>query len=181
MAVVADPGIEAYASAIVGVARTEGVLERVEDELFRFTRTVESNSALRDRLIDERLGAGVRIEVVEELLGGRAHPQTVAAFSYVVQSGRARQLTEIADAVVALAAAERSQAVAEVRSAIDLDNGQRDRLAAALQATTGKQVSVRVIVDPQVVGGLVVTLDDTVIDGSVARRLAQVRASLIGA
>ncbi|MPZ87640.1 MAG: ATP synthase F1 subunit delta [Nitriliruptorales bacterium] len=181
MAVAVDPGIEAYASAIVAVARVEGALARVEDELFRFARTAEANSALRDRLIDERLSAGVRIEVVEELLGGRAHPQTVAAASYVVQSGRARQLTEIADAVAALAAAERSQIVAEVRSAIDLDEGQRDRLATALQSTTGKQVSVRVIVDPQVVGGLVVTLGDTVIDGSVARRLAQVRASLIGA
>jgi F-type H+-transporting ATPase subunit delta len=180
MAVVADPAIEAYAAAIVGVARAEGVLERVEDELFRVARTVEANAALRDRLIDERLGAGLRIEVVEELLEGRAHPQTVAAVSYVVQSGRARQLTEIADAVAAQAAAERSQAVAEVRSAIDLDEGQRARLAAALQATTGKQVSVKVIVDPQVVGGLVVTFGDTVIDGSVARRLAQVRTALIG-
>jgi F-type H+-transporting ATPase subunit delta len=175
---VADPAIEAYARAIVEVARTEGVLERVDDELTTFARAVSSNPQLRERLVDERPGVALRLEVVEALLGAKAHPQTVAVASYVVQSGRVRQIGEIADAVSTLAASSRQQAVAEVRSAVELDADQRDRLAAALEKATGRRVSVRSVVDPAVVGGLVVSLGDEVIDGSVARRLADMRSAL---
>lgn len=178
---IADPAVEGYARAIVEVARAEGALDRVESELFTFARAVEGNAALRDRLVDPRLDIAPRLEVVDELLGGKAHPQTVAAVNYVIQSGRARQLTEIADAVTRGAASSRSQAVAEVRSAVELDSTQRERLADALNKATGKEVTVRVILDPGVVGGLVVTMGDTVIDGSVARRLAQLRTALTGA
>lgn len=174
----ADPAVEGYARALVEVATAEDVLDRVDDELFTFAQAVSGNAELRERLVDERLGAAQRLEIVNDLLGARAHPQTLAAVSYVVQSGRARQIGEIAGTVSQLAASSRSQSVALVRSAVELDAGQRERLAAALGKATGKEVSVKVVVDPQVVGGLVVSLGDEVIDGSIARRLAQMRTAL---
>lgn len=176
-----DPAVEAYGHAVVEVARAEGVLDRVDDELYAFARAVEASPELRDRLVDERLGVAPRLELVESLLGGRAHPQTVAVATYVVQSGRTRLLMEIAGTVSRIAASDRQQAVAEVRSAVELDGDQRDRLATALEGATGRRVSVKVTVDPQVVGGLVVTMGDEVIDGSVARRLADLRTALVGA
>jgi F-type H+-transporting ATPase subunit delta len=173
--------VEGYARAIVEVARAEGVLDRVDDELSAFAQAVSANPELRERLVDERLGIAPRLEIIEDLLGGKAHPQTIAVATYLVQSGRVRQLGEIAQEVSQVAAASRQQAVAEVRSAVDLDGDQRDRLATALEKATGKRVSVKVIRDPSVVGGLVVTMGDEVIDGSVARRLAELRSSLTGA
>lgn len=175
----ADPAVEAYARAIVETARAEGALPRVEEELFRFARAVEENSELRERLGDARIGIGLRLEMLSELLQ-RAHPATVAAATYLVQAGRARQLGPIARAVGAIGAASRSEAVAEVRSAVALDDGQRERLAEAVSQAVGHRVTVRTIVDPAVVGGLVVTVGDTVIDGSVARRLADLRTALVG-
>jgi F-type H+-transporting ATPase subunit delta len=175
-----DPVVDAYAHAIVTAASAENSLERVEDELFRFARAVQGNTELRERLGDDGTGIATRLEIIDELLPG-AHAQTTAAAGYVVQAGRLRQLVDIADAVVAIAAAQRSQAVAVVRSAVALDADQRQRLTTALEEATGKQVSVKVVVDPQVVGGLVVTMGDNVIDGSVARRLAELRVALTGA
>jgi F-type H+-transporting ATPase subunit delta len=176
-----DPAIDAYASAVVEVARAEGVLERVDNELYQFARAVEDNPVLRERLVDERLGVAPRLEIVESLLGGRAHPQTVAIVTWVVQSGRLRSIMDIAGSVSRIAASQRQQTVAEVRSAVELDADQRDRLAAALEKATGRRVSVKVVVDPEVVAGLVVTMGDEVIDGSVARRLADLRSALVGA
>lgn len=173
-----DPVAAAYAQAIVAAARAEGALDRVEDELFRFGRTVEGSAELRDRLVDGGLPVATRLEIVGDLLQ-RAHPATVAAVGYVVQSGRVRLLPAIADAVVGVAASDRHQVVAEVRSAVPLDDDQRARLATALGRSSDRQVSLKVVVDPDVVGGLVVTMGDTVIDGSVASRLASVRSSLV--
>jgi F-type H+-transporting ATPase subunit delta len=82
------------------------------------------------------------------------------------------------DRFVALAAESRSKAVAEIRSAVPLEPAVVDRLAAELSRVTGKSLEVKTIVDPAVVGGIVARVGDTVIDGSVARRLAKLREVL---
>jgi len=66
--------IEAYADACLAVARAEGQLDAIEDDLFRFSRTLEGSDALRTALTDPSLPASRRIAVVEELMGGKAVP-----------------------------------------------------------------------------------------------------------
>ena len=68
--------------------------------------------------------------------------------------------------------------VAEVRSAVPLSADQESRLKAALANATGKQLNLKVVVDPSVLGGLVATVGDTVIDGSVRTRLDNVKSRL---
>jgi len=77
-----------------------------------------------------------------------------------------------------MTAAEGNKEVAEVRSAIALTEDQKSRLAEALGKATGKQVEVKVIIDPSIQGGLVAQVGDTVIDGSVRRRLEQLKNAL---
>jgi F-type H+-transporting ATPase subunit delta len=98
--------------------------------------------------------------------------------SMPVVAGRGPELPEIVDELLELTAEEQGRQVAEVRSAVDLTDEQRDRLAVALRQATGHEVDVRVTVDPTVVGGLVVRVGDQVIDGTVRHRLAQLRESL---
>ena len=176
----ADELTAGYAAGLLEVIRAEGVAERVEDELFRAARTIEGDRDLRGRLTDPAVPAGVRLEVIEELFGGRAHPQTVAALLWIVAAGRGRQIADIADELARRGAASRQASLAEVRSAVALDAGQRERLTEALSRQLGRPVELKVVVDPEVVGGLVVRIGDTVIDGSVAKRLAAVRTRLVG-
>jgi F-type H+-transporting ATPase subunit delta len=174
----ADDRTLAYAQALFGVARAEGTLAEVEDELFRFSQTLKGNDELRTALTDPGIPAARRQQIVEDLLGGRASPTTVALVSMVVGTGRARQLPAIIERLVEMSAAEANKEVAEVRSAVPLTDDQRDRLAKALEDATGKQVEIKVVVDPSVLGGIVTQVGDTVIDGSVRRRLDQLRNSL---
>jgi F-type H+-transporting ATPase subunit delta len=169
---------EAYAEAMVAVARVEGSIDRVSDELFRFARALEGSDELREALGDPHLPITRRQQIVEDLLGGRSENTTVALVSMAVGAGRGRELPAIIDEFVRLAAAENDRAVAEVRSAIELSDDQRTRLAEALQRATGKQVEVKVVVDPSVLGGVVATIGDTVIDGSVRHRLDQLRNAI---
>lgn len=98
--------------------------------------------------------------------------------SMIVGAGRASDLPEIARALSSRMAGNRGSAYAEVRSAVELTPEQLERLEAALSKKAGRPVSARVTIDPSVVGGLVTQIDDTVIDGSVRRRLSQMRESL---
>jgi F-type H+-transporting ATPase subunit delta len=147
----------------------------VSDELFRLARTIEANDELRNTLEDQTLPVARRLQVVSDILDGKAHNLTTSLLSLVVANGRLREFTAIVDKLVALAASRTNRRIAEVRSAVALDDGQRQRLAEALKVSTGIDVEVVVVVDPSVVGGIVTQIGDTVIDGSVRSRLSQLR------
>lgn len=178
MAAASSSRVDAYATALFEVARAEGNLERVEAELYEVARAIERNDDLRNRITDQALPVEIRQGIVEDLLQGRAQPVTTALVSFVVGSGRGRDLPGIVDQMVQRAAEERSEAVAEVVSAIPLNEQQIARLSQALSTRTGKNVSVKVSVDPSILGGIVATVGDTVIDGSIRRRLEQLRETL---
>jgi F-type H+-transporting ATPase subunit delta len=169
--------IDGWAAALFEIARTEGALSTVEEELFRFARTLEGSDELRSVLVDPAVPATRTSALLSDLLGA-ASPITAGIVSMVVTSGRARDLPAIVDRLLTRAAAERSAVVAEVRSAIPLDDAQRQRLAVALGQAVGKTVEVRVVVDPTVLGGIVAQIGDTVIDGSVRTRLDQLKELL---
>ena len=170
--------IDAYADAMFGVAQAEGTLDTVEDELFRFSRALEGSDALKNALTDDMVPAAKRQAVVEDLLGGKASPTTTQLISFVVGSGRGKDLPAIIAKLVERAAGSKAKAVAEVRSAIALTDDQKTRLSAALANATGKSVEVKVIIDPTVLGGLIAQIDDQIIDGSVRTRLDQLKAKL---
>lgn len=171
----ADDRTLAYAEALFRVARAEGSLGEVEDELFRFSQTLQGSDDLRDTLTDPAIPASRRQQIIEDLLGGRATGTTTALVSMVVGTGRARELPHIIRQLVDMSAAEANKEVAEVRSAVPLTDDQRERLAVALGKATGKQVEVKVVVDPSVMGGIVAQVGDTVIDGSVRSRLDKLK------
>jgi F-type H+-transporting ATPase subunit delta len=173
-----DARIDGYANALFEVARVEGSISEVEDELFRFARTLEGSDELRSVLTDEAVPVARRQGVVEDLLGGKASPVTANLVQFVIGAGRARQLPQIIDRLVERAAASKESVVGEVRSSIPLTDDQTSRLADALGRVTGKKVAVKVIVDPSVLGGLVAQVGDTVIDGSVRARLDQLREQI---
>ncbi|CAB4818579.1 MAG: ATP synthase F1 subunit delta [Actinomycetota bacterium] len=173
-----DQRIDGYARALFEIARAEGTLDTVEDELYRFARALEGSEALRNSLTDEQIPASRRQSIVEDLVGGSASPTTVQLVSMVVGSGRGRDLPAIVDSLVARASSAKNLELAEVRTAVPLTGDQESRLAAALAAATGKSVNLKVVVDPSVIGGVVATIGDTVIDGSVRSRIEQLKSRL---
>jgi F-type H+-transporting ATPase subunit delta len=173
-----DALIEGYARALFEIARAEGTLDEVEDELFRFARSYESSDALRTTLTDENLPAEKRQAIVEDLLDGKATTTTVQLVSMVVGSGRGRDLPAIVDSLVERASSAKQLDTAEVRTAVPLTADQLDRLKAALENATGKSLNLKATVDPTVVGGIVATVGDTVIDDTVRTRIDQLKSRL---
>jgi F-type H+-transporting ATPase subunit delta len=173
-----DARIEGYARALFEVARAEGTLDEVEDELFRFARSYESSDALRNAITDEHLPVEKRQAIVEDLLDGKATATTVQLVSMVVGSGRGRDLPAIVDSLVQRASSAKNLDVAEVRTAVPLTDDQQARLKAALENATGKQLNLKTVVDPSVVGGVVATVGDTVIDDTLRTRIEQLKSRL---
>lgn len=173
-----DPRIDGYATAIFEIARAEGRLDTVEDELFTVGRAIEGSPELTEALSNPRLPNDRKEAILADLLEGKASDLTTAFVRFVTFLGHAKQLPEIADSFVRRAAAERKKAVAEVRTAVPLDAETLSKLEAALSKATDKNVEVKLVVDPTVLGGVVATIGDTVIDGSVRHRLESLRQAL---
>lgn len=170
--------ITAYAEGLTMIAAAEGNLDTVRSELAEVARGVDGNDELRTTLSNNLLPADVRGQIVDDLLAGKANDTTRAIVGLIVSAGRGAELGPIASAFSNLAAAAGGKKLALVRSAVPLSDDQQARLAAALQQRTGNAVDLQVEVDPSVVGGIVTTIEDDVIDGSVRTRLNNLRSVL---
>lgn len=170
--------ISAYATAIFELAKAEDALETVEKQLYAVARSITTSNELRDSLGNPQIPLERKQGIIDDLIGGRASTLTVGLVNFLVGQGRGAELPEIVDRFVEVAAQSRSKAVAEIRSAVPLDEATLERLAAALSRVTGKTLEVKTVVDAGVVGGVVARVGDVVIDGSIARRLAELREAL---
>lgn len=167
-----------YAKALFEIARSEGEITRVADELFRIARTLDSQHELRQALTDIAVPLEGKEKLLSDLLGNRVSTHTLNVLKFVIGQGRSRQLVDISDELARLAEEEASREIADVRTAIPLDEAQTGRLAEALSKATGKNVSVKVIVDPSVIGGILARVGDVVIDGTVRHKLESLKQHL---
>lgn len=170
-------GIEELAVRAAAIAEPTA---DVEEELFRFSRTVAENPEL-ELALGSRLGnADAKGALVEKLLGGRASRAATLIASSLVQQPRERRVRQLLSRATKVVADQRGRKVATVFAATPLNAAQTERLAAALSKRYGTAVSLNTVVDDAVVGGLRVQIADDVIDASVSSRLADLRQRLAG-
>lgn len=164
-----------YAEAIVAIATAELGLDAVEDELLTVARAIDTNEDLRQRLTDRHMPVGHRLAFLESSVLTAAHPATRSALALVIAADRVGELTAIATEVALRASASRDEMFAEVYVAVPLDDARKTALKAALERATGRRLDLRFIVDDSVVGGVRARIGDNVIDGSLLRRLTDLR------
>ena len=170
-------GIEELAirAAAIGSPATD-----VEGELFQIARLVAANPEL-ELALGGRLGdASAKGALVEKLFGARVGEATTLIVSQLVQQPRERRIRALLSRALRIVADQRGNRVATVRVAAAMDAAQQQRLAAALSARYGGDVTLNVVVDPSVIGGLRVEIGDDVIDGTVSSRINDLRQRLAG-
>jgi F-type H+-transporting ATPase subunit delta len=172
--------IESYAVAsVLASAEAAGRLDAVEDELFRFARTIEADQGLRDAFSYRTEGTDRKAELVHQLLDGRAAPETVRLAVQAAAQPRGLRTEQVLEQLVQAAAERRQQVVAHVIAATPLTTQQRVRLEAGLRRRYGR-VRLNVDVDPEVIGGLRVQIGSELVDGTVSARLEEARRRLAG-
>ena len=175
----AEERVNGYASALLESVAAERDLGEIEDELFRFQRVVAGSDELRATLSSRDVPAEARRKVVTDLLASKASPATTSMAAYATTVGRPRDYEDLLETLVERVAAESNRRLAEVRSAVELDEAQQRNLAGALTRAVGHDVEIRLTVDPSIVGGFVATIGDTVVDASARHQLELLKERLV--
>jgi F-type H+-transporting ATPase subunit delta len=170
--------VSGYAAAVFEEVSVED-LEEIEDQLFRFARTVESSRPLRHALGDRDLPVALRQEVIADLLGDKVLPATRRLAAYAVRGGRARDIVATLDVLVEAAARARGWRVAHVQAADQVSGEQRQELSEALARLAGNPVELQVTIEPELLGGVVVQVGDLLVDGSARHRLDELKEHLL--
>ena len=166
--------------ALLAAAERERRIDRVEDELFRFERIVAGDPGLRDTLSSRNTDGGGKATLVHGLLEGKAAPETVTLVEQAVRVPRGRRLDRVLEAYLQLASQRREELVALVTVAAPLTQQQHARLSSALEAHYRKPVTLQLVLDPGVMGGIRIQIGDEVVDGTVLRRLDEARRHVTG-
>ncbi len=163
--------------ALLRVGRDSGDLERVQQELHEFAVTVDSNPALSDTLRNRTYPLEARRELISDLLSARSHPVTERLLVRAA-AARVRTLPLTVRSYLGMAATLTGQQIARVTVARPLDEARTQRLRSALEAQVGGPVTLQVEVDPEVLGGMDVSLGDHIIESTIAGRLDDARRLL---
>ncbi|OBC06878.1 F0F1 ATP synthase subunit B/delta [Mycobacterium sp. 852013-50091_SCH5140682] len=166
--------------ALLKRAEIGGEVDEVEDQLFRFGRVLDAQPRLSTLLSDYTTPADGRIALLDKVLTGNAGVNSTAAALLAQTVGllRGERADEAVIDLAELAVARRGEVVAHVTAAAELSDTQRNRLTAVLTRIYGHPVSVQLHVDPDLLGGLSITVGDEVIDGTISSRLAAAATGL---
>ncbi|TYB67110.1 F0F1 ATP synthase subunit delta [Nonomuraea sp. PA05] len=166
--------------AAAAEAESQSRLDDVEDELFRFGRIVAANPGLRRALADASAPEEGKRELLRSLIGDKVAPSSLRLITQLVVHPRGRSLETGLEEVGHLVAQQRRRLVAVVRSAVELTEAQKERLAAWLRTSYGRDVHLNVEVDKRVLGGFSVRIGDEIIDTTIVGRIEEVRRRLAG-
>ena len=155
--------------------------EEVEDQLFKFGRVLDTDSRLTTLLSDYTTPAEGRLGLLAKILegGGSAVNENAAALlAQTVELLRGERADEAVADLAELAVSRRGEVVAHVGAAAELSDAQQSRLTEVLGRIYGHPVSLQQNVDPELLGGLLISVGDEVIDGAVSSRLTAAKSGL---
>ncbi|XP_055902267.1 ATP synthase subunit O, mitochondrial [Eupeodes corollae] len=163
-----------YATALYTAASKMSQLDQVEKDLVRIQDSIKTDPKMREYVASpiinrKALGTALR-ETCEKL---RMAPATSNLLGLMADNGRLKKLDTVINAFKTIMAAHRGDVVCEVVSAKPLESSQRKELEGALKAflKPNQNLQLTARVDPNIIGGLIVSVGDKYIDMSIATKV----------
>lgn len=166
--------VEAEASA----ANMANELDRLEEELFAFSRVVVSDGDLRQALNSSKYSSEGKRVLIAKLMSGKIAPSTSKVLGHLVSGLRGRNIEGTIAFYAAATAARRDRVIANVRAAVALTDAQKEKMTATLSQKIGQPVRLNVEIDPTVLGGVSIRFADELIDATIVSRLADAGRAL---
>jgi F-type H+-transporting ATPase subunit delta len=168
-----------YAEALLTLARKSGGQEEWGAIIDAVSVAMRENPTLKTFLESPKLSAARKIQIMEKALG-RGVPKLLMRFlETVIMKRRQMLIPEISSEYRMLIDAAEDRVHVNVTVAREPEQPEKDALARQLSRLFGKRVVPHISLNPAILGGVIVKVGDTVMDGSVRRRLASLRQRML--
>ena len=168
-----------YAMALMGVAEEVGAVDRIAGELEVVARAVRSSRELQLLLANPVVSPPKKRAIIREIFASRTGRETLALVELLISRHREAILAEAVVQFLRLRDEMQGIVNVDVTSVVDLAPRQQDSLTRQLKDFTGKNVRMRTIIDPSIMGGLLMQIGDTVLDASVRHQLELLRRTML--
>ena len=168
----------AYARTLFELASLADSVDQTDKGLVSAAAVVRGSLDLRTALTDASVPAETKRGVLRDIFGDAVTPEAIALVTLLVERGHTDLIGDVARSYGEIAEQERGIVVADVTTAIPLDDALRASLTDKLIASLGRPVSLREHVDASILGGVVIKVAGRVLDGSVASQLEDMRRAL---
>lgn len=169
---------EAYARALFDLASLSDSVDEVDAGLATLVGAVRGHAGLRETLADALVPGTKKREIMRDIFAAEAAPEALAIATAMVERGHAGLLDDVERVYREIAEKERGIVVAEVTTAMAMDDTLRKTVTEKLAASLGRPVTLREQVDGSLIGGIRIKVAGRVLDGSVASQLAAMKATL---
>jgi len=168
-----------WSDAVAGLAAEQGREDELLAELAGLVELLDRDPGLEALLGSPIVDAEAKRALIERALRGRASDLLVDALQVMRRKGRLELLRAVAAAYRQEWLRRRNRVEVQVTSAVALTDALRAELSRAVRTRTGREPQLVERVDPALLGGLVVRVDDDKFDGSVARELGRIEERLL--
>lgn len=173
--------IETLARVLFELATVSDVVDAVDADLASVAKAVRGHVDLHQALRDTSLPVEKKRDILRDIFGEQVTPEALAIVTLMVERGMTDSLSELTRVFSETAEAKRGVIVAEVTTAIELDDALRAKLVKQISEATGRPVTLRERVDESILGGIRINVAGRVLDGTVTSQLGSVRQALITA
>ena len=168
-----------YAETLLVLAKREGQQEEWGTLIESIASAMQEDKTLRTFLESPKLAASRKIEILAKALGKRVPPVFLRFLETVIMKRRQMVIPAIASEYRALIDDSEDRVHANVTVAREPAEAEREALTRQLSRLFGKRVVPHIAINPAILGGVIVKVGDTVMDGSVRRRLATLRSRML--
>ncbi|NLC58043.1 MAG: ATP synthase F1 subunit delta [Armatimonadetes bacterium] len=167
-----------YTEALFAAARDAGRIDAVEQDLATLEQITQQSPRVLEVIGNPLVPADRKLQILDRIFSDSVEPITLRLLHLLVEKRRSDVLPYLRGLYTEMANEYRGLLPAYVHSAIPLTTEEERALAARLAALTGKKIQLHSEVRPELIGGVLVHVGDTVIDGSVTGYLRQLRRRL---
>jgi len=169
---------EVYAQALINEAQKQNVLAEVTDDVRGIGQLLRENKAFLGFTQALTIGEEERVNALNKIFSGRVHPLTLQVILSIARRDRLMFLRGLVSGFETLLKKMGGHVDAAIVTARELSPAVVDRVKQGVGRSLGKTVDVTVKIDPALIGGMTLTIGDTLIDGSVATQLEKIKEQL---